>query len=64
MYEKNLKTVNELKDYICDAFRKIDENQNLCCTVCQIVLYRYEECCNVGRGHFEHLEIKQFSSKI
>ena len=26
MYEKNPKTVNELKDYIYDAFREIDEN--------------------------------------
>ena len=54
VYEKDPKTVNELKDYIHDAFREIDKNQNLCCTVCQNVLDRCEECCNVGRGHFEH----------
>ena len=53
--EKNLKTVNELEDYIYDAFREIDENRNLCRTVCQSVLDRCEECCNVGGGHFEHL---------
>ena len=55
VYEKNPKTVNELKDYIYDAFREIDENQNLCCTVCQIVLDRLEEYCNVGGGPFENL---------
>ena len=55
MYEKNPKTVNELKDYIYDAFTEIVENGNLCRTVCQSVLDRCEECCNVGVGHFEHL---------
>ena len=54
VYKKNPKTVNELKDYIYDKFRETDENCNLCCTVCQIVLDRCEECCNVARGHFEH----------
>ena len=45
---KNPKTVNELKDYIHDAFREIDEDRNLCRTMCQSVLDRCEECCNVG----------------
>ena len=58
------KTTNELKDYIYDAFRKIDENRNLRRTVCPSVLDRGEKCCNVCGGHFEHLEIKQFPSKI
>ena len=61
VYEKNSKTVNELKDYIYDSFREIDENQNLCSTVCQSVLDRCEECCNVGRGYFEHLRDKTVS---
>ena len=30
-------------------------NLNLCHTVCQSVLDRCEECCNVGGEHFEHL---------
>ena len=55
VYEKNPKTVNELKECIYDAFREIDENRNLCHTVCQSVLDRCEERCNVGRGHFEYL---------
>ena len=55
MYEKNRKTVNELKDYILDAFREIDENRNLCLTVCHSVLDRCEERCNVGGGHSEYL---------
>ena len=55
VYEKNPKTVHELTDYIHDAFREIDEDRNLCRTVCQSVLDRCEECCNGGGGHFEHL---------
>ena len=55
MYEKDAKTVNESKDYIYDAFIQIGENQNLCLTVCQSVLDRCEEYCNVGGGHFKHL---------
>ena len=55
MHEKNPKTVNNLKDYICDAFREIDENRNLCRSVRQNVLDRCGKCCNVGGGHFEHL---------
>ena len=55
VYEKKPKTVNELKDYIHDAFTEIDEDQNLCRTVCHSVLERFEECCNVEGGHFEHL---------
>ena len=46
VYEKNPKTVNELKDYILNAFKEIDEDQNLCRTVCHSVLDRCEECCN------------------
>ena len=30
VYGKNAKTVNELKDYIHDAFSEIDEDRNLC----------------------------------
>ena len=42
VYDRNPHTVNELKDYISDAFNKIDGDRNLsctvCCTVCQSVL--------------------------
>ena len=55
VYERNPHTVNELKDYISDAFAEIDGNQNLCRTVCQSVLDRCEDCCKVEGGHFEHL---------
>ena len=55
VYEKDPKTVNESKDYIYDAFIQIGENRNLCLTVCQSVLDRCEEYCNVGGGHFKHL---------
>ena len=37
MYDKNLKTVNELQNYSHDAFREIDKNLNLRRTVCQSV---------------------------
>ena len=55
VYKKNPKAIIELKDYIHDAFKDIDEDRNLCCTVCQSVLDRCEECYDVGGGHFEHL---------
>ena len=54
VYEKIPKTINELKDYIRDAFKDIDEDRGLCRTVCQRVLDRCEECHNVRGGHFEH----------
>ena len=54
VYEENLKTLNELKDYNHDAFKDINEDQHLCRNVCQCVLDRCEKCCNVGGGHFEN----------
>ena len=47
--------MNELKDYISDAFTEIDGDRNLCCTVCQRVLDRYEDCCKAEGRHLEHL---------
>ena len=64
VYEKDPKTITELKDYIHDAFKDVDDNCNLCHTVFQSVLDRCAECYNVGGGHFEHLKIKQFLCKI
>jgi hypothetical protein len=55
VYERNPHTVNELKDYISDAFTEIDGDRNLCRTVCQSVLDSYRDCCKVEGGHFEHL---------
>ena len=55
VYEKKPKTINDLKDYIHVVFTEIDEDRNLCRTVCQSVLGRFEECCNFEGGHFEHL---------
>ena len=55
-YERNPHTVNELKDCISDAFTEIGGNQNLCHTVfCVCVLNRYEDCCKVEGGQFQHL---------
>ena len=59
VYERNPHTVDELKEYISEAFIEIDAYRDLCRAVCHSVLGRFEECCNVEGGHFEHLkEIK------
>ena len=42
----------ELKDYILDAFTEIDGDRNLCRTVSQSALNRYEDRCTVEGGHF------------
>ena len=39
---RNPHTVNELEDYISDAFTEIDGDCNLCRTVCKDVLERHE----------------------
>ena len=50
VYEINPHTVNELKDYISDAFTEIDGDQNLCCIVSVFWTGMKIEC-----GHVEHL---------
>ena len=55
VYERNTHTVNELKDCISDAFTEIYGYQNLCRTVCQSALDRYEDCCMDEGGCLEHL---------
>ena len=47
--------MNELKDYILDAFTEFHGDRNLCRTECQSVLDRYEGCCKVEGGHIEYL---------
>ena len=54
VHERNPLTVNELKDYISDEFTEIDGDRNLCRTVFQSVLDRYEDCCKVAGGHLEN----------
>ena len=48
--DRNPHTVNKWKDCILDAFAEMDGDRNLCCTVCQSVLDRYEDCCKVEGG--------------
>ena len=55
VYERNPHTVNELKDYMPDAFTEINGDQNLGRDVCQSALDRYEDCCKVEGGHFEQI---------
>ena len=53
-YEINHHTINELKDYISDAFTEIDGDRNLYRTRVR-VLDRYEDWCMVEGGYFCHL---------
>ena len=48
-------TVDEMKEFITDAFMDIDSDRKLCRTVCQSVSDRLDAFCNVYGGHFEHL---------
>lgn len=55
VYKRNLHTVDELKQYITDAFIEIDANHDLRHAVCHRVHARFEECCNIEEGHFKYL---------
>ena len=43
------------KEFITDAFMDTDSDRKLCRTVCQSFSDRFDACCNVDGGHFEHL---------
>ena len=55
VYGRKPSTVKDLKDFIIEAFMDIDGNRQLCESVCRSVAGRFQECCNVDGGHFEHL---------
>ena len=55
VYERKPQTVDEMKEFIKDAFMDIDSDRKLCRTVLQSVSDRLNACCNVDGGHFEHL---------
>ena len=55
VYERNPQTVDEMKEFITEAFMDIDSDRKFCRTVCQSVSDRLDACCNVDEGHFEHL---------
>ena len=55
VYERKPQTLDEMKEFITDAFMDIDSDCKLCRTVCQSVSDRLDTCCNVDGGHFEHL---------
>ena len=55
VYERKLQTVDEIKEFITDAFIDTDSDRKLCRTVCQSVSDSLDACCNVDGGHFEHL---------
>ena len=55
VYERKPQTVDEMKEFITDAFMDTDSDRKVCRTVCQSVSDRLDACCNVDGGHFEHL---------
>ena len=55
VYERKPQTVDEMKEFITDAFMDIYSDRKLFRTVCQSVSDRLDACCNVHGGHFEHL---------
>ena len=64
VYEKNSKTIKELKDCIHDAFKYIDEDLNLCHTGCHSALNRSEKVAMLVENILSTSEIKQFLCKI
>jgi hypothetical protein len=46
--------VDEMKEFIKDAFMDTDSERKLCRTV-SVLTDRLDACCNVDGGHFEHL---------
>ena len=57
VYERNPKTVQELRQYITESFADIGRNQELCQTVCESVIHRCHECCDNDGRNFEHLRV-------
>lgn len=47
--------MDELKAYMTEVFIEIDADRDLCRAVYHSVLERFDECCNVEGGPFEHL---------
>ena len=56
VYERKPQTMDEMNEFITDAFMDIDSDHKLCRTVCQSVSDRLDACCNVDGGHFEHFK--------
>ena len=54
VYDRNPHTVDELKEYMSEAFIEIDADQELCRAVCHSVVKMLEEYCKV-EGHVEHI---------
>ena len=54
-YERKPQTVDEIKEFIIDAFMDTDSDRKLCRTACQSVSDRLDACYDVDGGHFERL---------
>ena len=55
VYERKPQTVDEMKEFVTDAFMDTDSDRKLCRTACHSVSGRLDACCNVDGGLFEHL---------
>ena len=55
VFSKGPETIDQMKNYISEAFRIIDANKELCRRVCQSVARRMECCANQDGGLFEHV---------
>jgi len=53
--ERKPQTVDEMKEFVTDAFMDIDSDRKFYQTVCQSVSDRLDACCNVDGGHFHCL---------
>jgi len=55
VHERKPQAVDEMKEFITDAFMDTNSDRKWCRTVCQSVSDRLDACCNIDGGHFEHL---------
>ena len=55
VFRRKPRTLEEMRNYIADAFVVIGNNVDLCARVCKSVRKRLECCCNMDGGLFEHV---------
>ena len=55
VYSQKPKSVDDLKNYIRDAFQEINAQSDLCENVCRSVRDRLQSCVNQEGKQFEHL---------
>ena len=55
VYSQKRRSVDDLKNYIRDAFQEINAQSDLCEKVCRSVRDRLQSCVNQEGKQFEHL---------